>query len=417
MAQSRLFSRWSRKHIIVCTVIVLLVATNVIAWLWLGKARTEVQKAAQARDVSPSTITVPVEKGTVSRTVSADCSTTKEFTNTPRFVTSGEDEAIVTSVPFKAGDRVEAGTVVAEVSSRPIIVAQGDLPAFRTLKVGSRGADVDQLHAFLKDQGMYHGDLHAKYSVQTGDAVKKLYEQAGYDPAYSDPEAVKQFSRLEKTISRAKRGTLGNDEEVPTQDEYDEAREKATPEVPAGEILYLKRTPATLTAMNLSVGQTPQEGQLVTSSGKDVLSCTINATELPDVSQGQRVFLDSSGTSEELKVKRVDVTAEQKTDENSENGEPQPEKPDSAHVIVETPAKFSPYTGPARIEVEEGPRDTLTVPSTAVRTDQNGSTYVNVQTPGQEAHRVSVTVVFEADGVAAVEAKDLHEGDPVEITQ
>ena len=84
---------------------------------------------------------------------------------------------------------------------------------------------------------------------------------------------------------------------------------------------------------------------------------------------------------------------------------------------METPAKFSPYTGPARIEVEEGPRDTLTVPSTAVRTDQNGSTYVNVQTPGQEAHRVSVTVVFEADGVAAVEAKDLHEGDPAEITQ
>ena len=84
---------------------------------------------------------------------------------------------------------------------------------------------------------------------------------------------------------------------------------------------------------------------------------------------------------------------------------------------METPAKFSPYTGPARIEVEEGPKDALTVPSTAVRTDQNGSTYVNVHMPGQEIHRVSVTVAFEADGVTAVETTELHEGDPVEITQ
>ena len=439
-----LLRNWSAKKIAAVAIIIALALGNLAAWWWVAQARTDLQKAVQADDATPSVITVPVEKRAISRTVTADCTTQQEFTNSPTLTsTSGEDsEAVVTALPKKKGDTVDSGEVMTEISSRPVFAAQGDIRSFRTLKVGMRGADVEQLHSFLRGQGLYTGEIKSPYSVTTGDAVARLYTQSGYDPSVADPEAAKALKTADRTIKRARSGQDVEGQEIPSQDEYDDLRRAASPQVPLGELVFLARTPATLSTMNLQIGQVPQDGQLVATSGKEVLSCTVQAGDVPSLSTGQNVLLDAAPTEADLEVKTIRTeggsgsTGAGASGTDGNGAYPQdpaggtgngaaPAAPEdnggetapSASVIVSVPKDFAPYQGPARIETERGPDDTLAVPSTAVRTDESGAAYVLVHRDGTDPERVNVTVEFEADGSAAVSSPELSESDLVEITQ
>jgi peptidoglycan hydrolase-like protein with peptidoglycan-binding domain len=66
---------------------------------------------------------------------------------------TGAGSGTVTSIDVASGDVVQPGDVLYSVDLRPVTVLRGDVPAFRQMSVGLKGADVRQLQEFLRDSG------------------------------------------------------------------------------------------------------------------------------------------------------------------------------------------------------------------------------------------------------------------------
>ena len=79
----------------------------------------------------------------------------------------------VTSVSVDPDVPIASGDVLFTVDLRPVIAAQGEVPAFRSLYRGLRGPDVAQLRAFL---GLEEGDL---FDVATRTAVREWQRELG----------------------------------------------------------------------------------------------------------------------------------------------------------------------------------------------------------------------------------------------
>ncbi|MFV0524687.1 MAG: hypothetical protein ACK5RL_09330 [Acidimicrobiales bacterium] len=89
---------------------------------------------------------------------------------------------LVTGLPLGVGDSVANGLVVAEVAERPVFVFEGSLPAFRSLRVGTRGDDVAQLEAALGSLGLLGATPDDTLDPMTATTVAEMYRRAGYDP-------------------------------------------------------------------------------------------------------------------------------------------------------------------------------------------------------------------------------------------
>lgn len=92
-----------------------------------------------------------------------------------RAATSG----VVTSIEFVAGDMVEGGDVLFTVDLRPVIIAAGDIPAFRDLQTGDSGPDVMQLESLLADLGFLVADPNEDFDDQTAAAVRAWQDSLG----------------------------------------------------------------------------------------------------------------------------------------------------------------------------------------------------------------------------------------------
>lgn len=91
--------------------------------------------------------------------------------------------SIVTKLSAKAGDKVEAGRVLVEISGRPVFALRGDLPVYRDLKPGAKGDDVTQLQQALAGLGFGGGgDPKGEFGASTQAALASYYESIGYDP-------------------------------------------------------------------------------------------------------------------------------------------------------------------------------------------------------------------------------------------
>lgn len=86
---------------------------------------------------------------------------------------------VVTSVDFAAGDAVHAGDVLFTVDLRPVVIANGAVPAFRDLQVGDSGADVTQLEALLAGLGFLAADPNATFDEATAAAVRAWQDSLG----------------------------------------------------------------------------------------------------------------------------------------------------------------------------------------------------------------------------------------------
>lgn len=103
--------------------------------------------------------------------------------------------AVVTRLPLKVGDTVSAGSVVVEVSGRPVLLLGGDLPTYRDLIPGLQGPDVVQLQAALTAIG-YRVPADGTYGPATSAAVSRLYADRGYSPVMQgDPLALADAQR------------------------------------------------------------------------------------------------------------------------------------------------------------------------------------------------------------------------------
>lgn len=163
------------------------------------------QRAAEAAPPEAGLITVPVEE----RELSTDLTLRGDaLYDDPVSVaietTDLGGPAIVTGQVPEVGDLVEAGQVVMEVAGRPVIVLPGELPVYRTLRVGSSGPDVTQLKDALHELGLGVGNRDSDvFDADTAAAVDALYREAGYAPPVAEEGADEALSAAREGLRMA----------------------------------------------------------------------------------------------------------------------------------------------------------------------------------------------------------------------
>ncbi len=85
----------------------------------------------------------------------------------------------VTTVDVHDGDMVASGDVLYTVGLRPVVIASGQVPAFRDLTSDVTGADVRQLEQLLVDKGFTTATPDEKFTTATAAAVKKWQKSLG----------------------------------------------------------------------------------------------------------------------------------------------------------------------------------------------------------------------------------------------
>lgn len=79
---------------------------------------------------------------------------------------------------------VHEGDVLVQISGRPMILIQGDIPSHRTIGFGSVGPDVEQLALALERLGLLNAEaVSSEWDRQISTAVVALYESLGYRPS------------------------------------------------------------------------------------------------------------------------------------------------------------------------------------------------------------------------------------------
>jgi peptidoglycan hydrolase-like protein with peptidoglycan-binding domain len=176
------------------------VGTAVVAGLLGGVIGNRIQSPADRAAASaapiPSLITVPVERRSLSSELVLSGSVNY---NEPTFVQLAggvgidKGEAAVVTDIRQTGEELQEGDVLLEVTGRPVLVLQGDVPMYRRLVIGSEGPDVAQLELALQRLGYNTGTVDTVFDTATAAAVEEMYADAGYTaegPSVDEREAL-----------------------------------------------------------------------------------------------------------------------------------------------------------------------------------------------------------------------------------
>lgn len=130
-----------------------------------------------AEDVLESTpyTYVSVEPGEVGASIQLN--TVAEWTPVP--VGANRAAGVVTGITVAAGDEVSQGSPLYTVDLKPVVVALGDVPAFRAIGQDAEGADVAQLQTMLVTRGFYAGTVDGKAKAGTVRAIKAWQKSLG----------------------------------------------------------------------------------------------------------------------------------------------------------------------------------------------------------------------------------------------
>jgi peptidoglycan hydrolase-like protein with peptidoglycan-binding domain len=352
------------------------------------------QAAAEAAPPPASALTAPVEQRVLTGTLVLR-GTVRPARTVPvtAAVTDGM-RAVVTRLPVAAGDPVEPGQPVTEVSGRPVFVLPGELPAYRDVRPGDRGPDVRQLQRALRQLGYAVDDADGQVGTGTQRALRTLYQRHGYD--------------------------------VPTG--------PVQPYLPAGEVVYVPSLPARVATVDARVGDIVTGTFLTLAVGDLVIDTTLDSTQTELVRAGQPVTIlaEELGVTADGKVADVGTYRNAGAAPASDTGHPAPDQQPVAGAAA--PAGYPlTVTGTkpldrrlsgqdVRLTVQTSATKTpvLVVPSAAVHADTTGQTYLVRQRPNGDTDQIDVTVGASANGYVEIRSADsggLAEGDLVVIGQ
>ncbi|MEX2252349.1 MAG: peptidoglycan-binding domain-containing protein [Acidimicrobiia bacterium] len=116
-----------------------------------------------------------VDEGTVGRSLRFASVAEWTFQDLARNASSG----IVTSIDVAQGATISAGQVLYTVNLRPVMAAEGAIPAFRDLALRVEGEDVAQLQNLLAQLGLYQGEADGEFDSSTRSAVRAWQESLG----------------------------------------------------------------------------------------------------------------------------------------------------------------------------------------------------------------------------------------------
>lgn len=421
--------RLTKSHVVSGVLALALLGATGTAWYFAAQARTPAQRAEETEEPEDSVITVRVDQDQLIDTLEFEAvlDRTGDFSVPAPAAPEGIETALASDIPLEVGDEVKAGTVLLEVSGRPMIVLEGDVPAYRDLQEGDTGPDVEQLQLAL--QQLYGTPKTGTFDSRTASDLKKLYDHAGYDhPA------------IEETVDGG--GTEGETEDgtetetgdgAGAGDENTGGAQTSTVErvmLPASEIVFLPDLPMQVGKINAkqSAPLTAEEPVMVLASGDWKLEAKLDEETASELSKlgGDAELEYGSGPLEGQGVGafELDVREEQSEDEGMLEGEAQ--TVEVTYAVFEFDAeKVEGLDDLAPGEEQEvtlirarSAEDALIVPLSALWTDAEDRTMLTVLggEDGKERHvEVDVTLRHDGRGVVVPVEGELAAGDEVVI--
>ncbi len=194
-----------RRRVTIVVALVVVVAAAAVGWVAAGQIKSPAQVAAETEPPVPSLITVPVEEMVISNDVVTRG--TVRFEQPESIAVSAVAlegvSPVVTEMP-KIGDEFVEGDVLYEIAGRPAFVLEGDLPLFRTVRIGDEGEDVEQLQEALTRLGFEPGEIDGVYGDETEDAVVAFYESRGYEPLEASDAAREAYTSARDSYNASK---------------------------------------------------------------------------------------------------------------------------------------------------------------------------------------------------------------------
>jgi multidrug efflux pump subunit AcrA (membrane-fusion protein) len=200
----------NNKRIVFLAYLLAIVAfVAVVGWAVGSHIESPAEAAARTAPPSPSPILVPVEQRVLSSKVvtrgTARYGLPQPISISPSAAKGGP--GLITKLPVRNAQFKE-GDVMLSASGRPVVVMQGDVPAYRDLVPGISGDDVRQLEEGLQRLGFDPGHVDGVYDEQTSAAVAKWYHSLGWEPFGPTAAQTTNIHALEQALGDATRSKM-----------------------------------------------------------------------------------------------------------------------------------------------------------------------------------------------------------------
>lgn len=289
--------------------------------------KSPAQLAAEERPVAPTVLTAPVKRQVVGTTVVArgtvagtdDVQATPVPEGSPAGAAAGP-KPVVTAVRKVAGDTVNTGDVLVEVSGRPLVALPGTEPAYRDLRPGDTGKDVAGLRRALAGLGFPSaGDPDGVFGTATKRAVRAYYERLGFavpttGGTFGEDQTATQAVQDAVTQARRRLRDVSEGQAVPGQPGSPQAVEDARadlrtvekrladldartgPMVPQAELVFLPSFPARVTKQGAQPGKAVEAPLVMLSSGRLQVVGRLDPADRSLVQAGAVAEIDSEVT-------------------------------------------------------------------------------------------------------------------------
>lgn len=154
------------------TVIVFVTLVPAAAGAW---ALWSVTSPAEAPTTAIDHTCVEVVPGEVGSSIRLN--TVAEWEPVP--VGANRASGVITTVGIAAGDEVDQGSLLYTVDLRPVVIAEGDVPAFRDVGADMTGGDVKQVQQLLTDLGFHSGPVVGESGPGTAAAIRTWQKSLG----------------------------------------------------------------------------------------------------------------------------------------------------------------------------------------------------------------------------------------------
>ncbi|WP_236246527.1 peptidoglycan-binding protein [Streptomyces sp. CC210A] len=408
-----------RRVLLACVVgAVVLAGGGVVAGSFVKSPQ---QVAAETAPPPPRDLTAPVEERVLAQSLIIRGSVTAETSIAVRPAGAGGEKtarSVYTKVVPKEGDAVKAGTVLVEVSGRPVIALAGPIPAYRDLTQGDEGDDVGQFQRALSSLGYGLGqDRLGRFGPGTSAAVTRFYRDLGYSApattvAPGGPEAAGD--------PEGSGGREGVGDGEGDRGSAPAATPPATTVlVPAAEIVYVPRFPAHAERVHAEVGADVSDEAMTLSAGDLVVTGQADALEKQQIKRGQKVLISSSRTGTEAEGKVTAVGSRPLRGGDHEQGGTGEERfAVTVQPGTELDAEWAGQSVRLTVEAQSSRRAVLAVPSAAVSSRADGRTTVTVKHRDGTTRRVTVSVGMSADGYVQITPEEkgtVKKGDAVVV--
>lgn len=346
------------------------------------------QVASEAAPPPPTMITVPVAERVLKQTVVLRGTVAPERAVDVKPVL-GDGRSVITRKVVATGDNIGSGSVLAEISGRPVIGLRGRIPPYREIGPGMKGPDVEQLQSALRGLGYRITDERGEFGASTQRVLRQMYRARDYDPPL---RAVK--------TEATETGTTAPEPEFEVY-------------VPMSELVYIATFPAQVTAVKKGLGAEVDGSILTLSLGGLVVRGNLVPADRELVETGMPVEIYHE-TSDEKVPGKVDTIGELRQSSAAGGGGEQGNgHPIEVRGTKAIPMDFAGEDVRLTVTAATTGEAVLVVPVSAVFSAADGSTQVLRIVDGDRREPVTVRIGASSGGFVQVTAHGLSKGDRV----